>query len=340
MANPEDLGRYRLKRLLGRGALGEVWEAADREQHGAKVAVKIMHAADDELALARAHFAREARLASRMRHPNVVAVHDAGEAAGTSFLVMDMVEGKSLRTLLRDKTPTTTDKLRWLRQIGEGLSAMHRAGIAHRDLKPENVIVRADRTACLVDLGMAKWIKFDLGGELDPENAIEASVERTAPASEYAPPETVSAELYDELGDQFAFGVVAYELLTGALPSDDSAPLTTREDVPAAAAAALDRARAKDRDERWDAMELLLDELGDPNIPPGGTNSEPPISKAGSGRPKKSTGPSSGAASSDDVAKRDDEPSEKRPPRARSSLVIGGVVLLFVLAATLALVLR
>src|SRR3954453_7888789 len=72
MANPEDLGRYRLKRLLGRGALGEVWAADDLEQVGAKVAVKIMHAAEEELALARIQFAREGRLASMLRHPNIV----------------------------------------------------------------------------------------------------------------------------------------------------------------------------------------------------------------------------------------------------------------------------
>jgi serine/threonine protein kinase len=199
MANPEDLGRYRLKRLLGRGALGEVWEASDLEQQGTKVAVKIMHAADDELIAARIHFAREARLASLMRHPNVVAVHDAGEAAGTSFLVMDMVEGQSLRSLISDSETTTAEKLRWLRQIGDGLSAMHRAGVVHRDLKPENVIIRADRTACLVDLGIAKWTKFDLGGERDPENELEAAAKPPPPVSDYAPPETIAQEHYDEL---------------------------------------------------------------------------------------------------------------------------------------------
>src|SRR5690606_29714205 len=160
----------------------------------------------------------EARLASVLRHPHVAQVHDAGEAAGTSFLVMDMVEGRSLRAVIRDASATTADKLRWLRQIADGLTAMHRGGVVHRDLKPENVIVRPDRTACVVDLGIAKWIRFDLGGELDPEDAIEAPIERPRPTSEYVPPETTDQEVYDELGDQFALGVLAYELLTGAPP--------------------------------------------------------------------------------------------------------------------------
>ena len=262
MANPEDLGRYRLKRLLGRGALGEVWEATDLDEAGAKVAVKIMHAADDELAFARIQFAREARLAALLRHPHVVAVHDAGEAAGTSFMVMDMVEGKSLRKALSDPSVTVAEKLRWLFQIGAGLAAMHEAGIAHRDLKPENVIVRTDRTACIVDLGVAKWRKFDLGGECDPMVALE-QLEITPVRSDYAPPETTATRLYDELGDQYAWGIVAYELLTGQLPTEGSPPLTERDDVPGPVAAAIDRARATDRQDRWDAMSVLLDELAE-----------------------------------------------------------------------------
>ena len=262
MANPEDLGRYRLKRLLGRGALGEVWEASDLEQQGRKVAVKIMHAADDELALARSHFAREARLASVFRHPHVVAVHDAGEAAGTSFMVMDMVEGKPLRKWIGDPEITVSEKLRWLRQIGDGLAAMHRAGIVHRDLKPENVIVRPDRTACVVDLGIAKWTRFDLGVERDPMDAF-GEPDAPLPKADYAPPETIEDEIYDELGDQYAWGVVAYELLTGALPTEGSAPLTDRDDIPPKVAAAIQRARSPSREDRWGAMELLLDEIVD-----------------------------------------------------------------------------
>ena len=279
MANPEDLGRYRLKRLLGRGALGEVWEASDLEQAGAKVAVKIMHAADEELALARSHFAREARLASLLRHPNVVAVHDAGEAAGTSFMVMDMVEGKSLRKWIGDPDVTTAEKLRWLRQIGDGLAAIHRAGIVHRDLKPENVIIRPDRTACVVDLGIAKWTKFDLGAERDPMDVLE-ELDAPLPKTDYVPPETTDEEIYDELGDQYAWGVVAYEVLTGALPKPGSPPLTEREDLPPKVAAAIERARSPDRDDRWDGMELLLDELVDhaASLAPkkGAADSKPP----------------------------------------------------------------
>ncbi|HVJ94156.1 MAG TPA: serine/threonine-protein kinase, partial [Labilithrix sp.] len=250
MANPEDLGRYRLKRLLGRGALGEVWEALDSERVGEKVAVKIMHAGDDELGIARSHFAREARLASLLRHPHVVAVHDAGEAAGTSFMVMDMVEGESLRKLLAHPSTTMADKLTWLRQIGDGLAALHRAGVVHRDLKPENVIVRPDRTACIVDLGVVKW-KNRSPRSLDAMDLLEELDASEVPTA-YVPPEATEQDTYDDLGDQYAWGVLAYEAITGKIPAVDSPPLTKRDDLPPHVARAIDRARSVDRAKRWD----------------------------------------------------------------------------------------
>lgn len=283
MANPEDLGRYRLKRLLGRGALGEVWEATALDQEGVKVAVKIMHAADDELAFARGHFAREATLIAQLRHPHVAAVYDAGEAAGTSFMVMEMVGGTSLRRWIGEGTVPILQKLQWLKQVGEGLAAMHRAGVIHRDLKPENVIVRSDRTACVVDLGIAKWTKFDRDAERDSMDAIEQL--DPPPKTDYAPPEAIEEGLYDELGDQYAWAVLAYELLTGAPPGEGGPPLTDRRDIPPTVAAAMERARSGSRKDRWDTMESLLDRLvADPlaeapkekDAPAVGPRGEPP----------------------------------------------------------------
>jgi serine/threonine protein kinase len=325
MANPEDLGRYRLKRLLGRGALGEVWEANDLEQEGSKVAVKIMHAADDELALARNHFAREARLVAQMRHRNVVEVHDAGEAAGTSFLVMEMVEGVGLRTAVKDPATTSEDKLRWVREIADGLAALHRVGVVHRDVKPENVLIRPDRSACLVDLGIAKWTKFDLGAELDPADAIEAMGTEPKPPSLYVPPETIDDGIYDEQGDQYAWAVIAYELVTGTTPTKDSPPLVERKDlqtpIPPEVAGAIDRARSKEREARWEAMDPLLRAIGSAasktaaetrsadTVPPAET--EPAASLRGS------------------VAKDEPEPSEGATGRA-SPVTIGIAVVIAV----------
>jgi eukaryotic-like serine/threonine-protein kinase len=245
MANPEDLGRYRLRRLLGRGVLGEVWEAADVVQEGARVCVKIMHAADEELAFARVEFAREARLAAVVRHPNLVTVQDSGEAAGTSFLVMDMVEGTSLQKILPEaKARPLAEKLRWLREIGGALSALHHAGLFHKDVKPENVIVRSDGSACLVDLGIAKWWKTEPSDDIEappPSSKDEGSI--------YAPPEAASASVYDELGDQYAWGVLARELLAG----DDA--------IPESVVTAIARASSTKREDRWDTMDLALEAI-------------------------------------------------------------------------------
>jgi serine/threonine protein kinase len=134
---------------------------------------------------------------------------------------------------------------------------MHRAGVVHRDLKPENVIIRPDRTACLVDLGVAKWTKFDLGAKLDPESDFEEIVDVTpAPVSGYRPPETGDDGLYDELGDQYAWGVLAHELLVGTTLADDA-----HEDLPAATTAVIERARSERREERYDNMAALLEVL-------------------------------------------------------------------------------
>jgi serine/threonine-protein kinase len=260
MGNPEDLGRYRLKRLLGRGVLGEIWVADDREQEGARVVVKIMHAADDELTVARNQFAREARLVALLRHPHVVAVHDAGEAAGTSYMVMDLVEGQSLRKAMADPKTTLDEKVLWVRQMADALATLHTAGVVHRDLKPENVIVRPDRSICVVDLGIAKWTKFDLG--------LDGGLEAPKPKSSYVPPETEEDGIYDERGDQFAWGVVSYELLTGALPTQDSPPLTQKVDIPKKVAVAVDRARSVDRGDRWVGMDVVLDDVADSKAQP------------------------------------------------------------------------
>jgi serine/threonine-protein kinase len=185
-------------------------------------------------------------------------VHDAGEAAGTSFLVMDMVEGYSLRSFFGDDTVTTAEKVRWIQQIGDGLRAMHEAGLVHRDLKPENVIIRPDRSVCLVDLGIAKWAKFDLGLHQDPD--LPPSDTDEAPAT-YAPPETPTTQVYDELGDQYAWGLIGYELLTGEVPKADSPRLSTREEVPSQVADTLDRARSTRREDRWKSMDQAANEL-------------------------------------------------------------------------------
>jgi serine/threonine protein kinase len=166
---PEELARYRLKRVLGRGGRpgligGEVWEAEDTE-HPRRVALKILRVDDEEMLITQARFVRDAQTVAQLKHPNVVAVRDAGEAGGTSFVVMEFVEGKPLTAMIEGAS--VEKRVEWLRQVAFALVALHEVDVAHRDLKAQNVIIRKDGTACLVDLG----VPFDSGdGAPDPKD--------------------------------------------------------------------------------------------------------------------------------------------------------------------------
>lgn len=178
---PEELARYRLKRVLGRGGKpgligGEVWEAEDTE-HPRRVALKILRVDDEEMLVTQARFVRDAQAVAQIRHPNVVEVRDAGEAGGTSFVVMEFVEGKPLTAMLDGAS--AEQRVAWLRQIAFALVALHEVDVAHGDLKGQNVLIRSDGTACLVDLG----VPFDAGdGAPDPldDQAAWAALARTA----------------------------------------------------------------------------------------------------------------------------------------------------------------
>lgn len=188
---PEELARYRLKRVLGRGGRpglmgGEVWEAEDTE-HPRRVALKILRVDDEEMLMTQARFVRDARTITQLKHPNVAGVRDAGEAGGTSFVVMEFVEGKPLAAMVKDAA--LEQRLEWLRQMAFALVALHEIDVAHRDIKAQNVIIRSDGSACLVDLG----VPFDSGnGAPDPKDdqAAWAALARTVLGDE-APEDVV-----------------------------------------------------------------------------------------------------------------------------------------------------
>lgn len=234
--------------------MGEVWEAQDSEL-GRRVAVKILRAPDEELTLARMRFSREARAAAVLRHPNIVVVHDAGEAAGTCFIVMELVEGRTLRDLV-GKDVLLADKVRWLTEIADALGAMHGAGIVHRDVKPENVIVRANGTACLVDLGIAKWKQASAAPTLDNASEIVETADNIVIGTpDYLPPEAHQAGLFEERGDQFAWAITAYEILAGKHPLENGMrPLTEVVGIPAHVAQTIERARSNAANDRFATM--------------------------------------------------------------------------------------
>ena len=196
--------RYELLEPIGQGGMGIVWRARDRVT-GQIVAVKLLNAflADD--ASAQARFVREAELARRVESPRVARVLDHGAHGGVPYLVMEYVEGRSLRDLVADHGPYSWEEARpLLVEIARSLADVHAAGIIHRDVKPSNILVLPDGRIRLTDFGIAR--------AFDQSRLTGSATMLGTPA--YLAPEGAR----DERSDLYALGVLAYELLAGAPP--------------------------------------------------------------------------------------------------------------------------
>ena len=210
--------QYRLERELGRGGMGVVFLATDTTLDR-RVAIKAVH---PELASHQSigrRFLAEARTIARLRHPNIVAVHTAGNADGLLYYVMDEVEGESLRQrLVREQRldPATVGRI--VGDLAAALDAAGRAGVVHRDVKPENVLLdQATGRALLADCGIARAMAAESG-----TSSTGQGVAVGTPA--YMSPEQASGEEIDGRSDLYALGVVAYEMLAGAYPYQPWSP--------------------------------------------------------------------------------------------------------------------
>jgi hypothetical protein len=211
------LGRYRVERRLGRGGMGIVYAATD-EALERGVAVKVLR---DELAgdtRAAERFEREARLAARFSHPNVVTVHDFGVTAGRGILVMELLSGLSLRDELERRRPMEPRRvLDVLGPVCGAVEAAHRRGLVHRDLKPENIFLarlEGIETPKVLDFGISKATRMAAAGA--PANAATSSV--IVGTLEYMAPEQLRGEEPHASWDIWALAVIAHELLTGHRP--------------------------------------------------------------------------------------------------------------------------
>jgi tetratricopeptide (TPR) repeat protein len=273
----EEVGRYRLGRRLGSGAMGMVFEAHDPQLHR-KVAIKLLHphVADGPDGV---RLLREARSMAQLAHPNVVAVHDAGRASTQVFVAMELVEGETLRGWL-DHGRTRAEIMDAFVQAGRGLEAAHAVGIVHRDFKPDNVMVGHDGRARVTDFGLARpsvrWSP-DEGGALQPDVCMtidgltgHGAVVGT-PA--YMSPEQWRGQVADARSDQFAFCVALYEALQGERPFEGrtlpmlSAAVTAGRrrapprGLPRWLREALDRGLEVDPAQRHASMSALLRQL-------------------------------------------------------------------------------
>ncbi len=210
--------RYEVLGRLGEGGVGVVYRG--RQTHlGRFVAIKVLHQDAAGIPEWRRRFEREAKALSALAHPNVVPVTDFGIDGGVPFLVMELLQGKTLNDLIKEGPPPLARTLDILRQTLRGLAFAHGKGIVHRDLKPANVFLQelpdqADHVR-LLDFGMAKFLEGS-GSRTVPENLTRAGIVFGTPA--YMSPEQVKAGTVDARSDVYTAGILLFELLTGRRP--------------------------------------------------------------------------------------------------------------------------
>jgi tetratricopeptide (TPR) repeat protein len=229
-------GRYELTGVIGAGGMGEVYRARDHDLHR-DVAVKVLPSryAADASRLAR--FTQEARAASSLNHPNIVTIHEVGEAFGQPFIVMELIDGTTLRGELERGPVPGKRALEYAAQIAEGLAKAHAAGIVHRDLKPENVMVTRDGFVKILDFGLAKLrADRDRDGVLGISAPGDTQSTRAAPATDagtilgtvgYMSPEQAAGQAAVYQSDQFSLGVILYEMATGKRAFERSTTVQT-----------------------------------------------------------------------------------------------------------------
>ncbi len=271
------LGPYEVLSPLGAGGMGEVWRARDTRLDR-DVALKVL---PDEVASNTARlrrFEKEARSASALNHPNIVTIFDTGTSDSTSWIAMELVDGKTLREILLGGPVPVKKLLGLATQIADGLSRAHEAGIVHRDLKPENVMVTRDGLVKVLDFGLAKLTH---SGPSDGEGSRLPTETGTSPGVvlgtvSYMSPEQACGHPVDFRSDQFALGAILYEMATGkrafekanapdtlsAILHDEPPPLTqTTPQAPAPLAWVVERCLAKEPADRYASTRDLARDL-------------------------------------------------------------------------------
>lgn len=232
----QEIGPHRIVALIGRGGMGEVYQAMDTRLDR-DVALKFLPADYVDTPEARERFRREARAISSLNHPNICTLHDVGEFDGQPFLVMELIEGQSLRSRLTGGAIEADEAASIASQVCEALEAAHAKGIVHRDIKPANIFITAGGRVKILDFGLAKLrseppavLDATPGYAIPPESTVSIPGRAMGTAS-YMSPEQASGENVDARSDLFSLGVVLYHIATGTRPFEGDTPARTVEAI-------------------------------------------------------------------------------------------------------------
>jgi len=273
LASATRLGPYEIVAPLGAGGMGEVYRARDTRL-GREVALKVL---PPEMAFdptRRARFEQEARAAAALNHPNIVGLHDVGEADDVCYIVSELVPGETLAGIV-ERGPVPTKKLLDLAvQIADGMAAAHAARITHRDLKPANIMVTPEGRAKILDFGLAKQAAPAAPSSEDTLTVVQ----QTEPGMimgtvAYMSPEQARGKPADHRSDQFSFGLILYEMAAGrksfdkpeavevmaAILSEEPAPI--ERNIPAPLRWLIDRCLAKEPADRYESTRDLFQDL-------------------------------------------------------------------------------
>src|SRR5580704_17115340 len=276
LALGERLGPFEILAPLGAGGMGEVYRAWDTRLERT-VAIKVLPESVSQKSEQRRRLENEARAISKLSHPNICTLHDISHHQGRDFLVLELVEGKTLRDILKAGSLPVRKAIPIAVQVADGLARAHELGIIHRDLKPENLMVSFDSVKIL-DFGLAR-----LGVGMEEPLAGDDTAElRTQPGTilgtlGYMSPEQAKGGTADFRSDQFSFGVLLYEMLTGRRPfrrpsaaetlgatiHDTPEPIgTLNPEVPPPLSWVVERCLAKEPDKRYfSTLDLARDLL-------------------------------------------------------------------------------